>query len=296
MNEVSTPRFHVPVEIQGQNLPNSLDFLATKIDSSDDEVECDRPIFLLASGWRTGSTLLQRLICSSKEVMMWGEPFGDRIPVCRMASMVDGFNPNDGHLRYEVENFSEDFSSQWIANMNPGLNSMRNAHLAFFETLLAVPAVREGYDRWGAKFVRVSGYHAFYLKWLYPNARFVFLIRHPLASFESYKGKKWYTLKPSHRVSSFRTFLNHWKFIVSSFLQVRSSLGALVLKYEDIIQDGHAISQIEEYLQIEIDRTQLKRKIGSRAGKKNISGLDKLLLFLTNRRLCKEMNYSIFDF
>ena len=33
------------------------------------------PIFILSAGWRSGSTLLQRLILSAKEVVIWGEPF-----------------------------------------------------------------------------------------------------------------------------------------------------------------------------------------------------------------------------
>ena len=35
------------------------------------------PVFLIASVWRTGSTLTQRLIVSSKDILMWGEPFAD---------------------------------------------------------------------------------------------------------------------------------------------------------------------------------------------------------------------------
>ena len=34
------------------------------------------PVFLFSAGWRSGSTLLQRLITHGGEVMMWGEPFG----------------------------------------------------------------------------------------------------------------------------------------------------------------------------------------------------------------------------
>lgn len=39
-------------------------------------VGLERPVFLLASGWRTGSTLLQRLLCSHPDVHIWGENRG----------------------------------------------------------------------------------------------------------------------------------------------------------------------------------------------------------------------------
>ena len=35
------------------------------------------PIFLLSAGWRSGSTLLQRLIMSDKHVLIWGEPYDE---------------------------------------------------------------------------------------------------------------------------------------------------------------------------------------------------------------------------
>ena len=34
------------------------------------------PIFIFTTGWRTGSTLLQRLITSSGETLIWGESGG----------------------------------------------------------------------------------------------------------------------------------------------------------------------------------------------------------------------------
>ena len=36
-----------------------------------------KPVFALASIWRSGSTLLQRLLCSDPEIILWGEPYGD---------------------------------------------------------------------------------------------------------------------------------------------------------------------------------------------------------------------------
>ena len=36
-----------------------------------------KPVFALASIWRSGSTLLQRLLCSDPDILLWGEPYGD---------------------------------------------------------------------------------------------------------------------------------------------------------------------------------------------------------------------------
>ena len=37
--------------------------------------DAGRPVFLLAAGWRSGSTLVQRLLASTRRLMMWGEPY-----------------------------------------------------------------------------------------------------------------------------------------------------------------------------------------------------------------------------
>ncbi len=36
--------------------------------------EDERPIFILSAGWRSGSTLIQRLIMSKERILIWGEP------------------------------------------------------------------------------------------------------------------------------------------------------------------------------------------------------------------------------
>ena len=39
-----------------------------------DDNDNEEPIFLLSAGWRSGSTLLQRLIMSDSNVLIWGNP------------------------------------------------------------------------------------------------------------------------------------------------------------------------------------------------------------------------------
>ena len=41
----------------------------------DSDAPENRPVFVLAAGWRSGSTLLQRLVMSSGETLVWGEPY-----------------------------------------------------------------------------------------------------------------------------------------------------------------------------------------------------------------------------
>src|SRR5262245_32576620 len=63
-------------EFDGSKLREAIRFLESQPGNRFDENEDGAaPIFLLSSGWRSGSTLVQRLINSDSSVLMWGEPF-----------------------------------------------------------------------------------------------------------------------------------------------------------------------------------------------------------------------------
>ena len=51
---------------------SGIERLASLIPDDGDDV--DEPVFLFSAGWRSGSTLLQRLIMSDASIFVWGEP------------------------------------------------------------------------------------------------------------------------------------------------------------------------------------------------------------------------------
>ena len=58
------------------------------------ESDTAAPIFLLSAGWRSGSTLLQRLIMSDKNVLIWGEPYDECGQIQAMADTLKAFRPD----------------------------------------------------------------------------------------------------------------------------------------------------------------------------------------------------------
>ena len=54
----------------------------------------EEPVFLLASGWRTGSTLVQRLIVRS--CFTWGEPFGHALSYQAVNGIVERLRARTG--------------------------------------------------------------------------------------------------------------------------------------------------------------------------------------------------------
>jgi len=224
----------------------------------------ESPIFVFSAGWRSGSTLLQRLICSDERTLIWGEPFGDRIPICRLAAGVSGLSSDDPHLKYAIGTEAGDIANQWVANLNPGTDALRKAHLAYCEALFAEPARDRGFDQWGAKWVRLTAAHAGYLKWLYPRAKLLFLVRHPLNAYLSYKKKRWYTVRPTFPVDRVQRFMAHWSFLANSFLEELPHTQGLLLRYEDIVEDSAVLDDLDEYLGTTVNRNILARPVGAR--------------------------------
>ncbi len=266
-----------------------------------DNADQEQPIFLLSAGWRSGSTLVQRLIMSDPRVLIWGEPFDECGMIQKMAETLvafrPGWPPEDYFYDYHKVSSAQELSTEWIANLFPGLEELRQSHRALFTTLFAEPAQKAGAGIWGIKEVRLTIEHAFYLKWLYPNARFILLYRNPLKAYQSYcrYGRSWYDTWPDKPVFTPMAFGQHWQKLLQGYIRQAEQLGGLLLCYEDLIQDNRQLDRLENYLDIEINHNLIKKKVGSSelsTGKAWVSRLEKWLLRRAVSPLAEEMGYK----
>lgn len=237
-----------------------------------DKPSPDNPIFVLAAGWRTGSTLLQRLIISSKQTMIWGEPFGPAAmvnfmtePLRRIPRELFADRFVDVNQPIDRSELSADLSGKWIANLYPTLDFLQDAHVKYWQSMLGEPARKLGFERWGFKDVRLSVDHAWYLKWLFPNARFLFLYRNPFDAYISYRsfGKVWYHTWPERPLLTADDFGRHWNQLASGFTTRAAEVGALIVCFEQLISQESVVQQIEQYLQLPLDRCVLGQRIGA---------------------------------
>jgi len=271
---------YLPPEYTIQASQHSQSFFEKRIDQPSQEREETSPIFIFSAGWGCGSTLLQRLIMSSGEAVIWGEPLDRAISIQRMASSLAAIDcdwPPSNHFSEETK--TTELSKTWVANLTPDLAYLKSAHTAFFKSWFEAPLQKYNVNRWGIKEVRLTINHAHYLKWLFPNSKFIFIYRNLPDAYLSCKNRKWFLSWPKYDISSFMTFTMHWKILTESFISRHHEVDGMLIRYEDLINNGVDLKELADYLEIEnIEEDTFNNKIGSRKKRNKLSRTERFLL------------------
>lgn len=248
----------------------------------------DEPIFIFSAGWRSGSTLLQRLISSDEKLLLWGEPYDRCNLVQQLSESLCCFNGSWPPQEYFLdEKRRADIGNSWIANLYPEQSTLLAAHRAFFDTLFAQPAKNEGATRWGMKEVRFGLQEALYLKLLYPRARFLYLHRDLTSAYLSYKSFRpemtWYSRWPKQKAFTPYAFARHRARLLREFKQAQQLAGGVLIDYAQLVPESPVFATIEEYTGVKCDQSVLPNKVGSGRQKQqqeNLGQLERLLLTL----------------
>jgi hypothetical protein len=203
----------------------------------------DAPIFLASIGWRSGSTLVQRTLMTDCSTLIWGEPLGHMALVGRLSeqlmAVTADWPPDDHWLSHRPD---VDLVRDWVANLSPDPGRLKGGYHAFMDQWLARPALDRGFSRWGVKEVRWTAVDALVLRWLYPKAHFLLLVRHPLAAYGSMKNfgldppaygflDRW----PADWVLDADTWGRFWNERAVGWATVASQLNAHLIRYEDLV-------------------------------------------------------------
>ena len=230
----------------------------------------NEPVFLLASIWRSGSTLVQRLLCSDPQLFLWGEPYGDAGILPHLHQSARGLLreewPTIHHFldpqNPAIKPVLEEPYKYWIANTYPKPYYMRQSYRSMLDTLFLDSVQEMGKTRFGIKEVRYDGQVAQFIQWLYPDARFVFLLRNPYDAWSSYKEAAWYYQWPKMLVKDVLVFSKLWRKNVESFLEFPDTSNSIIIRLEDITSDIEShLTLLEEHCRVSIKREALNIKI-----------------------------------
>lgn len=261
------------------------------------------PIFVFSAGWRSGSTFLQRWIMTGGRVMVWGEPYRHAGLIQSLAGQLKAFTSD-----WPMEEFfsggdehGRDLSQAWVANLYPSPVNFMAAHIAFLERLFLEPARQLGHDRWGLKEVVLGVDHASYLRWLFPNAKFLFLCRNPYEAYGSYrKWRSWYKAWPDEPIFTASRFGGVWRELAADFVENHQKVGGLMLRYEALRTQETRV-RLEGYLDLQLAEPSSLPRVGStgasasRVGSHShwIPKLEALLLKRQVEPLSRQLDYNV---
>jgi hypothetical protein len=215
------------------------------------------PIFLFSAGWRSGSTLLQRMLTATEAVLIWGEAggaldnFSDAME--RYAQMLGHGNKMfrhgpGGHGDDQFQEFRQsgkDGVHKWVACLNPPMTVFEEAMRALFERVYELPARELGYANWGIKEVQSGLETARFLHRLYPEAKFVFLVRNPVDCLISIKRRNW--LGHHGNAEPLAYYTRHWARLAGEFRQAEFGFR---VRYEDLLNSRQVFDDLAAYLDL----------------------------------------------
>lgn len=210
------------------------------------------PVLILAAGQRCGSTLIQRLLSSHPEVLIWGEHAGQLRQILAVSRRLHEWTAEHGQLgRLGYERAGH---QSFMANLTPEAVHIDEAARAFTETLFARPAQSAGRPIWGFKEVRYGLAEAVAIRELFPDCRVVHIVRDPRDVLRSLD--VWERAGSGWPRSDTEVVVGDWTRVAGSFWSGSADLPPWVLRvrYEDLTSDPMRwCARIGEHCGLETD-------------------------------------------
>lgn len=215
--------------------------------SRDDEA----PFLVAGLGWRSGSTLLQRVLMTDPGCLIWGEPIDARMFVNRLAEALS--NPDLPPEAWIGDRPTEDLARQWVTFLWPDPADLRAGLRALFDVWLAQPARRRGFSNWGLKEVRWSGVDLLLLRWLYPRSHVLLIIRDPVEAYDSLvryglhqAPRGFWARWPDRPVVDARDYAVFWNSLAETWALVLQTQSVEVVRYKDLANGAYDLAALAE--------------------------------------------------
>lgn len=216
------------------------------------------PVFIFSAGPACGIKLVQELVSSSKEVLVWTAPSGALNHILEAIRLTDmSLSPGvmgvlSGTSKSKVEKKllkPSDDARPHVANMRFSVKHMQRSFQQLFSTLYGMPSSKFGFDTWGVSDHTGNRQTYDMLRMIYPDAKFIFVIRHPIDCLRQIKK---ISLRPRdhwgrllEEKSPLDWFAANWARLADDFYEMPNTFS---IRYEDIVSGKLDISALNAYL------------------------------------------------
>jgi len=221
-------------------------------------------IFIWAPTQRCGTGLLQRLVTSSKEVLIFGE---DKFLTDQLPSLMIEHAELDNDIKASTSKLASGDYNGWFPSALPFYEDYIEALAGSFNLMsdaYSSTAKKLGFANWGSKLPYVSTAQLSAINTLLPNSKHVFLYRNLADVMKSMKGRRWVA---DHK--QFKETCNKW---FNSLSEIGSAFTGVnwmyMLSHDKLIEKpSFYMSELQSFLGLsELDIKVFDHKINTFIG------------------------------
>lgn len=221
------------------------------------------PLIVTAPTIRCGTTLLQRLICSSDDALLFGEPAGnDLVTALRVIKVQTSMYAANRHqFAQGLEAFAGGNRNDWMIDLMPDLDGYLRALVDGYLQPLAYCrdfAHRAGRPVWGVKYPGWSGEELQAIMTFLPRAKLIYIHRDIVPALRSAKARG-----SVRRSTELKAFCAQWAANMRMAAQLRDSDRVMVLSYDQLAGDSErTLQRLEAFTGVtRIDRGVLAHRV-----------------------------------
>jgi hypothetical protein len=184
-------------------------------------------VVIAAVTQRCGSTWIQRIVHASSDLFMWGESYPLVPLLCDAYEKFAATEPVRSAERAAFFGSGQD-PRTWVANLSPPLDAMQAGMASFLASLYG----NHGKAGFGWKEVSYERRELHFLWRLFPELRFVLLVRNPHAVIRSLRACGWIGRWPFTR--DVETVCRTWARRAIDFRGLSDDPRVLLLRYEEV--------------------------------------------------------------
>jgi hypothetical protein len=221
------------------------------------------PLIVTAPTIRCGTTLLQRLICSSQHALLFGEPAGnDLVTALRVIKVQTSmYAANREQFAGGLDAFAGGNRNDWMIDLMPDLDGYLRAIVDGYLQPLAYCrdfALRAGRRVWGLKYPGWSGEVLQAIMTFLPRAKLIYIHRDVVSALRSAKARG-----SVRRTTELNAFCAQWAANMRMAAQLRDSDRVMVLSYDQLGSDSETtLQRLEAFTGVTgIDRGVLAHRV-----------------------------------